>query len=56
MPVKRLAWGVIYDVYSGPGQHKGLQLMFDFDHDFESPGTGSGNGNVKARPPGRLVR
>jgi len=56
MPVRRLAWGVIFDVYSGPGQHKGLQMMFDFDHDFESPGTGTGDGNVKARPPGRLVR
>jgi len=56
MPVERLAWGVIFDVYQGPGQHKGVQMLIDFEHDFESPGTQPGSGNVLARPPGRLVR
>jgi Flp pilus assembly protein TadG len=55
-PLDRLAWGVIFDVYAGPGSHKGFQVLLDFDHDFEAPGTGQGGGNVVAQPPGRLVR
>ena len=49
-------WGVLFDVYSGPGQHKGAQIYIDMEHDFETPGSGGGGtGNVKARPPGQLV-
>ncbi len=56
-PLERFVWGVLFDVYSGPGQHKGGQLYIDMEHDFETPGTGGsgGTGNVKARPPGQLV-
>lgn len=60
MEVEQLAWGVIFDAYTGKGQDKGIQLMIDTKHTFEVTGTGAGigegSGNVGARPAGRLVR
>lgn len=54
-PIVQLTWGVIFDVYDGPGQHKGIQVFVDLEHDFDVPGGGTGPGNVTYRPPGRLV-
>lgn len=55
-PVDRFVWAVLFDVYTGPGEHKGVQIYLDLEHDFDVPGDpGGGEGNVTSRPPGQLV-
>ncbi|MCB9684226.1 MAG: hypothetical protein H6738_00255 [Alphaproteobacteria bacterium] len=54
-PITQLTWGVVYDVFDGPGTHKGVSVFLDLEHDFTVPGGGTGPGNVLSRPSAKLV-